>query len=124
MLTNFIPCPPDPRTRLRSHQNKNGGWGESYLCCVDKHWTETGSQSLQEHTPSLGDGESGVRDWRECHGNALGPQACRHGKVCTMDYFCFLLPRGFYGDIAGNKDVLGPAYWFCFLDWFRDQVIL
>lgn len=23
--------------------------------------------------------------WRECHKNALGgPQACRHGKVCTM----------------------------------------
>lgn len=44
----------------RRRQNQNGGWGESYLACVDKEWTETGVQSLQEPTPGLGDGESGV----------------------------------------------------------------
>lgn len=44
-----------------SQQNSNGGWGESYLASVDKGWTETGVQSLQGDTPSLGDGGSGVR---------------------------------------------------------------
>lgn len=46
---------------LLSHQNANGGWGESYLASVDKEWTETGVQSLQEDSPALGDDASGVR---------------------------------------------------------------
>eukprot|EP00752_Nemacystus_decipiens_P008292 g7413.t1 len=52
-ITRAVDC-------VLARQNKNGGWGESYLSCVDKEWTETGAQSLQETTLALGDGESGV----------------------------------------------------------------
>lgn len=30
------------------------------MASVDKEWTETGVQSLEEDTPALGDGNSGV----------------------------------------------------------------
>ncbi|CBJ34051.1 Cycloartenol synthase [Ectocarpus siliculosus] len=45
---------------MLSRQNANGGWGESYLASVDKGWTETGVQSLQEEVSALGNGGSGV----------------------------------------------------------------
>lgn len=45
---------------LLAAQNKNGGWGESYLASVDKGWTETGVQSLAEVVPALGGEDSGV----------------------------------------------------------------
>lgn len=45
---------------ILSRQNKNGGWGESYLASVDKAWPETGVQSVVDETPALGDGNSGV----------------------------------------------------------------
>ncbi|CAM9934198.1 unnamed protein product, partial [Discosporangium mesarthrocarpum] len=45
---------------LLRKQNTNGGWGESYLASVDKVYTETGVQSLQEDSDALGSGNSGV----------------------------------------------------------------
>ncbi|CAM9442144.1 unnamed protein product [Scytosiphon promiscuus] len=52
-ITKAVDC-------VLAHQNANGGWGESYLASVDKEWTETGVQSLQEDSHALGDQASGV----------------------------------------------------------------